>query len=415
MKKKNFDALEHKLENGIELITIKKSTEISSVQIGIKVGAIDELEEERGICHFIEHMLFKGTKKRDNNRINQDLEERAGSYDAYTDYTSTVLSITSLWEELEKSIEILGDILINSNFPNKEINKERGVILSEYKTSLDDIEDYSFTKVHNLAFEKSPLKYDVIGCENTIKALKKDNIEKFYQKYFIPNNMVISIVSPLDHDDMKKIVEKYFGAWIDRDYSKREIIIEKNKALEKISYRDNVEQSTIVFLYTFHGLSRKEELALDILSHKLGESPNSILFRELREERGLAYDVYSEMDTTEGIKTFYIYTSVSDQDIDAVKEIIKDCISKIKAREIMITERDIEIMKKVIKTSIAMILEDSEGLASYALNQKLMNKKIDTCYSDLIKLNGIEVKDIYDIANKVLEGPTIHLLTSRDI
>lgn len=413
MKKQVFDSQEYILVNGIRLVTIKKDTNIASIHVGIEAGSLDEMEDENGICHFIEHMLFKGTKKRDNNKINKDLEERAGTYNAYTDYTSTVLSVTVLEEEFEDSIEILSDIIMNPTFPEEEIEKERGVILTEIKTCVDDIEDYSLNKVHELAFKKSPLKYDVIGTEKNVKNFTKEQLEKFYDANFRPDRCIISIVSSLKHNEMKNIIEKYFGKWSKSESIKRDVIIEKNRAVEKISYKENIEQNTLVYLYTFHGLSRREELALDILNHKLGESPNSILFRALREERGLAYYVYTEMDTTEGIKTYYIYTAVGEDDIWEVKEIIEDCIKRINTREIVISKRDIELMKKVIKTSIALILEDSEGLGSYVLNQKLMGKRIDAFSEDLKNLDYIEANDVYRVAEKVLKKPTIHILVNK--
>jgi len=413
MNKQIFDSMEYTLDNGIRLISIKRDTRISSINVGIGVGAINEKLNEKGICHFIEHMLFKGTKNRDNSQINQDLEERAGSYDAYTDYTSTVFSITALTEELEASIEILSDILINSTFPEEEIEKERGVILSEIKTSIDDIEDYSFSKVHELAFERSPLKYDVIGNEENIKKFTRMQLLEFYHRNYIPNKCVISIVSPYSHNQIKEMIEMYFVNWTKRTKSKEVIRVEKNKAVEKVSYKSNIEQNTLVYLYTFHGLTREEELALDILNHKLGVSANSILFRELREERGLAYDIYSEMDATESIKTLYIYTAVDENNVWEAKKIIEESIEKLKSREIVLKDRDINLMKKIIKTSIAAILEDSAGLSSYVLHQKLMDKKIDGFVEDLKKLDYIRVDDIYRVAQKVLRGPTKHILMSN--
>jgi predicted Zn-dependent peptidase len=413
MEHKLFNSEEYILDNGIKLVSLQKSTKLSSVFVGISTGAMDEEKEERGICHFIEHMLFKGTEKRDNNRINQDLEERAGFYDAYTDYTGTVFSITALSEELESSIEILSDIIINSNFPKKEIEKERGVILAEIKSGIDDIEQYSFSKVHEVAFKKSPLRYDVIGREETVKSFTREQLISFYQKHYVPNNCTICIVSPFEHEQIRELVEKYFHNWKGRKGSKKDIVIEKNKSIEKISYKSNIEQNTLIYLYTFHGLTREEELALDILNHKLGESPNSILFRSLREERGLAYDIYSQMDATEGIKTLYIYTAVGESDLREAKYIIEDCIEKVKSRQITLDNRDIMIMKKVMKTSIASILEDAQGLSNYVLHQKMMDKKINQFVDDMKKLENIEVEDVYRVADKVLNEPTIHILMNK--
>jgi len=414
MSKLGFNVKEHILENGIELITIQRDTRISSINVGIKIGAIYETEEEKGICHFIEHMLFKGTKTRNNNSINQALEDRGGSYNAYTDYTSTVFSITSLTEELEIATEILSDIITNSIFPEKEIEKERGVILAELKTSFDDIEQYSYNKVSEAAFQKSSLRYDVIGSEESIKKFTKQHLENFYRENFIPNKCVISIVSPYNHDEIKLMIEGYFGKWSQGNPQERAVIVEDNQKIEKISYKKNIEQNTLLYLYTFHGLNRLEELALDILSHKLGESPNSILFRALREDKGIAYDVYSQLDTTEYIKVLSIYTAVGEEDLWEAKEIIDECIDKIKTRKINLDERNILLMKKVIKTAIASILEDSEALGSYVVQQKIMGERIDAFVEDLENLDRIQADDIYRVAQRVLKDPTIHVLMNTE-
>ena len=137
MIKLNFDVKKHKLENGLEVLTIKKDTQISSINVGIKVGSLNESKDEKGISHFIEHMMFKGTTKRGFEKLNDDLESLGGEYNAYTDYSITVYSISCLEEELGNAIELLGDMVTNSVFLKEEIEKERGVILAEMKASMD--------------------------------------------------------------------------------------------------------------------------------------------------------------------------------------------------------------------------------------------------------------------------------------
>ncbi|KXG74696.1 M16 family metallopeptidase [Thermotalea metallivorans] len=413
MKKEIFNSMEQTLENGIQLISIKKDTRIFSFHVGIRIGAMYENIEEKGICHFIEHMLFQGTKKRNNHQINQALEERAGSYNAYTDYVSTVFSITALAEELESSVELLSDLITNPTFPEKEMEKERRVILTEIKTNLDDVEQYSYQKVNEIAFTHSPLRYDVIGTEDTIRRFTKNQLEAFYHTHYIPNRCIISVVSPYDHDTLRILVEKYFGNWRKKEGAPQQIVVEKNRPVEKKSYKSNIEQNTLIYLYTFYGLTRKEELALEILNYKLGESANSILFKALREEKGLSYDIYSELDATEGIKTLYIYTAVGEEDIWEAKKIIEDCIAKIKGREIHLDKQNITHMKKVMKTAVASILEDSEGLGHYVLHQKITGKKIDAFVEDMEELDHIQMDDIYWVAEKVLANPTVHILMGR--
>ncbi len=292
----------------MEILTIKKETLISSINIGLKVGAINEKDNEKGLSHFIEHMLFKGTKKRNNEELNYELEALGGEYNAYTEYNDTVYTISCLSEELENAVELLGDMIISSNFPSEEIEKERGVILAEMRTSKDDIEDISFRKVNELAFKSSPLRIDVTGVEEQVKNFTREEILQYYKKFYTPKNSLITIVSSLEHEEAKKLIEKNFLNWHGEKAEKTREIEEKNAFVTSTSYKKEMEQSTIVYLYTFHNLSKEDELPLRILNHRLGESANSLLFREVRENRGLAYDIYTQLDLTKNMKSLYIYS-----------------------------------------------------------------------------------------------------------
>ena len=142
-----------------------------------------------------------------------NLEFLGGEYNAYTDYTSTVYTVSCLEEELNKAIEILGDMIINPEFNSEELEKERGVILAEMRTSKDDIEDLSFKRTNEIAFNKSPLKYDVAGLEVNVKKYSREDLLSFYNKYYIPNNSIVTIVSSYDHNDALEEVKKIFSKW----------------------------------------------------------------------------------------------------------------------------------------------------------------------------------------------------------
>lgn len=413
MNKNIFDAKVHILENGLRLISIKKDSQLSSIHIGIKVGSINEQANDRGISHFIEHMLFKGTKSYNNEELNDFLEQRGGEYNAYTDYSCTVFSITALAEELEPSIKILADMIQNSVFPEIEIEKERGVILAEIRTSKDDIEDYSFKRANEVAFVKSSLRFDTLGEEKTVKRFKKEQIVDYYNKYYIPNNAFITIVSQYDHEEIYNLINNYFFTWQKRELKEDSVSIENNIEKKVISFKKDIEQSTIVYIFTFHGLSKQEELALKILNHKFGESANSILFRELREEKGLAYDVYSQMDITNYVKTLYIYTAVSEDKIDEAINSIDASIERIKTGEANFNENTVMLMKKVLKTAVAATMEDCTDLGNYVLHQSMDNESIYEFLEDMENLEQIKSIDLYKVANKVFNSPTIHILKSE--
>ena len=412
MLKLNFDVKKHYLDNGLEILTIKKDTQIASINLGVKVGAIYESLEEKGISHFIEHMLFKGTNKRNNEELNDELESLGGEYNAYTDYNSTVYTISCLSEELENACILLGDMITSSNFPEEEIERERGVILAEMRTSKDDIEDLSFKRVNEVAFNSSPLRYDVTGLEEVVKGLKRDDIKRFYNKYYTPKNSLITMVSSMEHEDAKELISIEFSNWQGAEEVEHPVICEDNIPLKKVSYKNDMEQSTIVYLYTFYHLDKNDELALRILNHRLGESSNSLLFREVREKKGLAYDIYTHLDMTKNVKTLYVYTAVSDEDVEEAIRAIDETLNNVVNGNIEIGNKDLAIMKKVHKTAVISTLEDSAELCNYILHQELEDEDIYEFVKDMEGLNNLNKDKIYKVSKLVLKDPTIHILTS---
>ena len=410
MKRWTFDENTIILPNGLKVITIKKDTRLASINIGVNIGSLYEDEKELGMSHFVEHMLFKGTKNRSNEQLNRELEFLGGDYNAYTDYISTVYSITCLDEEFEKGIELLSDMVLNSSFDEKEMKKEKGVVLSEIKSDKDDIEDLSISRTHEYAFDKSALRNSIAGTEEHVKGFKRKQVYDFYKKYYTPDNCVIVTVSAFSHEQMQKIIIDLFGKWEGKSHKKAEIIKEENKELIKTTYKSQIEQGTVTYLYAFKEVCEKDKLPLKILSYKLAESSNSILFRELREERGLAYDVYSQMDLDENVNTMNIFTSVREESIDEVIEVIDKAILDIKNKDINFDEDMLCMMKKTHKTGVVSTLEDCSSLCSYVLVQSLAGKDITEFINSMEELETLTGEDIYRVCNKYLNKPTIHIL-----
>ncbi|AMN36422.1 M16 family metallopeptidase [Clostridium perfringens] len=410
MKRWTFDENTIILPNGLKVITIKKDTRLASINIGVNIGSLYEDEKELGMSHFVEHMLFKGTKNRSNEQLNRELEFLGGDYNAYTDYISTVYSITCLDEEFEKGIELLSDMVLNSSFDEKEMKKEKGVVLSEIKSDKDDIEDLSISRTHEYAFHKSALRNSIAGTEEHVKGFKRKQVYDFYKKYYTPDNCVIVTVSAFSHEQMQKIITDLFGKWEGKSHKKAKIIKEENKDIVKTTYKSQIEQGTVTYLYAFKEVCEKDKLPLKILSYKLAESSNSILFRELREERGLAYDVYSQMDLDENVNTMNIFTSVREESIDEVIEVIDKAILDIKNKNINFDEDMLCMMKKTHKTGVVSTLEDCSSLCSYVLVQSLAGKDITEFINSMEELETLTGEDIYRVCNKYLNKPTIHIL-----
>lgn len=401
------------LSNGLKVVTIKRNTKIISIEAGIKAGAFYESQNEKGLSHLIEHMIFKGTEKRTNVELNRDLEFLGGDYNAYTDYDSTVFDITALKEEAENAFEILSDMLMHADFPKNELKKEKQVVLAEIKSIKDDVESYTLRKVNSIAFKKSALKIDVLGKAGAIRKYTRENVLSYYKNFYVPNNCCIVIVSEFDHDDILKIVKKYFEEWKKKDIKKREIIIEKNIPVKKKTYKAGIELSTICYLFTFHGLNKRQELILKLLNHKLGVSSNSILFRKIREEYGLAYDVYSDIDLGKYTKSLYIYIASSQKNIPDVIYMLDECLTGIKEGKIKFNKDVICLMEKMMKTSIVEMLEDPYDLSDYALHKVLDNENINDYINNLNMISDITEEDIREVSNIVFNDPTIHILVPK--
>lgn len=408
-----LDLKEEILSNGIKLISVKKNTSLFSAQIGVKVGSLHEKRSEKGYAHFIEHMLFKGTKNRSNQDINHDMENIGGDSNAFTDYTYTVYSITALKEDIKDSLDLLSDMIINPAFPEDEIQKEKGVVLSEIKASKDDSEDLSFSLVNNLAFSKSGLKYDILGIESVIEKIERKNILSFYSRYYVPSNTVISITSSYEHNEIRDMAESFFGRWESKPSVETKIITEKNKEKTKIIRRNDIEQCCIIYLYTFNGFTKEEETALKILNYKLSDSTNSVLFRRLREDTGLVYDVYTHMDTLTDVKTFYIYTQVNSEGREEAERILNQSISDILDRRIKFDDKTIISIKKSMKNALANTLENTAEIADFCLYKAIEGEKIESLQQEIDKFSNISEEDIYNVAEKLFDQGTVHIIIPR--
>lgn len=222
----------------------------------------------------------------------------------------------------------------------------------------------------------------------------------------------MTVVSPYNHDEALNEVKNKFSNWESGKKQEKNIIEEKNICKSITTTKSNIEQNTIVYLYTFYNLDRSLELPLRILNHRLGESSNSLLFREVREKRGLAYDIYTSIDMTNNVKTLYIYTAVGEDDVKAAIKSINETIAGVKNGALEIGERDLELMKKVHKTAVISTLEDPSELCNYMLHQGLDNENLYEFVSDMEKLQSLDVNKIQQVAKEVLNDPTIHILKS---
>lgn len=282
------------LDNGLTLLAKEdRSAEVISVQVWVKTGSIYEKEYlGTGISHYLEHMLFKGTEKRNYQEIAEDVQKVGGNINAYTTFDRTVYHIDGPSEAFDTSMDVLSDIVLNSKIDYEETRQEQSVILREIDMGEDDPDRKLMKSVFTTCFKKHPYKYPVIGEKDLFKKITRDDIWTYYKERYVPNNMVLVVVGPYTIDEIKESAEKYFG----KPEKQRPNPVLIDNEPEQIAPRTirtkgdfNIVRGNISF--KIPGLSHPDSPALSVMANVLGAGQSSFLWQKLREEKNLVHSI----------------------------------------------------------------------------------------------------------------------------
>ncbi len=404
---------EYVFDNGLKIILLKKDCKFFNLNLGIKIGSAYELDNERGYSHFIEHMLFRSNLKFSDYEVNRIIEFLGGDYDAFTDYGTTIFTINGFCSDIEKAIELISSMIMNPKFDDNEINIERDIIISEIDSCKADYEEFSFLRLNEVAFKESYLKYDVAGTKEILNKVRHEDLQKFYDKYYVPNNSYMVLVSPYDEDYVINLLKKYFNSWQRKALIRNDLFHESNIPTKIVTEKKDLDMGTITYLFTFNTLQQQEEIFLKIIEYKLGGSSNSILFKRVREEEGLAYDIYTQLELSDEFKGMYIFCATNDKNIDKVIEIINSCIEEIKSCKNHFDEYNLQLMKKLQLMAIYSTIENNEKLGLYLLDKLIYHKNIHKYLEDLELIEKMNSHELMDICKKYLNDPTIHILKRK--
>ncbi len=413
MENLKIDFKEFILHNGLKIIILKRDCKFFNLNFGIKIGSAYEFDNERGFSHFIEHMLFRSNLKFSNYEVNKILEFLGGDYDAFTDYGSTIFTIRGLCCDLEKSIELISSMVIYPKFDDKEMYIERDIIISEIESCIADYEEYSFIKLNEESFENSHLKYDIAGTKETIKNIVSEDLRRFYDKYYVSNNSFMVVISSYDESYVINLLKKYFDSWQSKELLHKKLIEESNIPKKIVTEKKDLELSTVTYLFTFNNLLQHEKIFLKIAEYKLGGGSNSILFKRVREENGLAYDIYTQLELSDEFKGMYIFCATNDQNVNEVIKIIDSCIEDIKNCKNYFNDYSLQLMKKLQLMSIYSTLEDNEKLGLYLLEKIIYKKNINDYLDDLSMIEKVSSEELMNVCKKYFNNPTIHILKGK--
>jgi predicted Zn-dependent peptidase len=388
--------IEKKLKNGIKVIYHPHIGESVAVNVLIGVGSFDDPKSYLGISHFIEHMSFEGTNTRSAMDISCSIEGLGGEINAYTTNEKTCYSIKVLKKHIDSSLEILSDIIKNPKFEEDKIEKERRIILSEISMRDDQPIAYQWDLFLNAAFNDSIIKIPVIGMSNTIKNIKKDDLNKFHKDYYVPNNMIISVVG--DIKNPFSYIEKYFGD-MNPKFLKNKRKINYSLLNKKISVKKkkDISQTYMIIGYPTIPIIHKDCLTLELIRAILGKGLSGRLFNEIRNKKGLGYDIGVHHEASPYFGFFSCYVSADKKNILKCKEII---LNELKKAPYVCGKELIEA-KNFLEGEVIFDNEANHRLADTICGwaQADMLEKLKTLTDDI---NNISSKDIERVAKKYL-------------
>lgn len=397
------------LSNGIKVIYEHREGSLSSFCIGFEAGALMEDGFKLGTAHAVEHMLFKGTNKRSEYEINKLCDEIFGFNNAMTNFPYCIYYGTTLSSDFEKGFEVYSDIILNPTFREEGFKEEISVICEELKEWNDDIEQYCEDELLYNSFAKRRIKNLIIGTDESVRSITLEDIKSFYNRYYTPENCIISVVSSLSFDNVLKVVEDNFRDF-NKIYMKPKLnLYENNLTGVFIEERNGISGAKLQWLYPIHELNDRELSMLRIFNNIFGEGTSGLLYDEVRTKQGLVYDIGSTIKNEKGIKLFVIHLATSESNITEVMRLIEDTIERVKNNDKYFTEELIKKSIKSIKLKSELGIEKSIELCKKLTTYELMYKDCEKIYKEN-NFFQIDNKEIIDVIYKVFSRPSIQII-----
>ena len=389
-----------KLDNGIPVL-IDNIESINTVSLGIFVntGSRNEYPEESGVSHYIEHMMFKGTETRTAKEISEIIDNEGGMINAYTSRDLTVYYIQMLSNKIGTGIDVLSDMFMNSTFSEENLEKERNVIIEEIRM-YDDIPE-EIIHDENVKYAVTGVQSNsVLGTIESLKGITRERFLKYFNEQYIASNLVISVAGKVDVDEIYTLLNKGLGKFRDSNFRRdidNSFVINGGENLIK----KDTNQVHLCFNTRGNGVKDDMKYPGAIISSVLGGNMSSRLFQKIREERGLAYSVYSYGTAFLEGGLFTIYAGTTKESYKEVLEIIKNEFNDI--RENGITESELQKSKNQFLSMLTFSLESSKGKMSRMANSYLLYDKVIDIDEIIEKIEKITLEDIKKTAEYLFQ------------
>ncbi len=396
---------EYILKNNLTVI-FESLNHLKSVSFGVWIGAgaRNETRRNNGISHFIEHMVFKGTKTRTAKDIACEIDKIGGEINAFTGKDCTCFYTKTLNSDLEIAVDILSDMLLNPIFNPIHMETEKKVVMEEISMYEDDPEELVNDLLTEEMWNGVPLGYPILGTAESLKSITRDDLLEYMSLFYVPDNCVISVVGNFEEEQLIEIIEKYFGSWKSLGYCT--LTNEYPLFRPHFLFRKKETEQTHICI-GFRGLSMGDDCiyALMVLNSIIGGGMSSRLFQSIREELGLVYSIYSFPTSFRDCGMFTIYAATNPDKVNQVIECIGTELNNLIKNGI--TESELLRSKNQLKGNYCLSLDSTSGRMTSIGKSKIITGEVNDPEEVLKKIDSIEMNNVLFIINWIFkEGET---------
>jgi predicted Zn-dependent peptidase len=341
------------LDNGMTILFEKRDLPVVSIGFAVRAGGINESLEEKGISHFIEHMLYKGTPTRDTKKIAEDIEKNGGMLNGFTSDTITAYYCKMPSKHLDVALDVLSDMVKNPLFDKNELEKERLVIFEEIKMRKDNPRVYVFDEIQRFLYNGT-FGVSFIGTYDTMNSITREKILERFKEVYQPNNMILAVVGDADFDSIVEFAKRNFG----NEKGRVPLVDFGLKNEVKTEKRGGIDQANLIFAYHVPLAGDKKNYAARVLNTLMADGMSSRLFTEIREKRNLAYAVKGDVEINKSFAYSFVYVGTSKENVEKIREIILEEFKKVVS---CLDEKELDDVKKQIIGNYYISMEDSQS------------------------------------------------------
>jgi len=390
------------LDDGLTIVT-ERMDHVRSVAVGYwaGVGSRDEDESHAGASHFLEHLLFKGTERRTASAIAEAIDEVGGDLNAFTTREYTAFEVRLLAEHLDTGLDVLSDIFWSPAFRAEDVETEREVILEEISCAADEPADLVHDLLMEAMFPDDPLGRSILGSRASIERMPRDRIAGFHRDHYLPGNVVVAAAGALDHQAIVRDVARRRGTRCGTAALDRASELAPVAGTRHLHERDT-EQVHLALGLPGVDRASPERYALEVLVHVLGGGLSSRLFQEVRERRGLAYNVFASRAGYQGAGVVTLYAGTAPRNVNAVVDVFREQLDDLAANGI--TDRELAIAKGNVRASLLLGLEDSGARMARIGRTELVHRELEEIDDVIATFERVTTDDVAAVASRVFRA-----------